>query len=261
MHPGADALTRTAERPRQRVGVVPGCEGTAVWVRRIGTIPSAREYRVRWHERAPACVVLAQPPTRSPMQANGLGGNRGGCVDRVGGSVKKCARPPPLSGPRPLPWPGDRVGGSVKTRARDRGKKKGRRFGRPPWAHYRDDRAGGARRGPGTSARYRSSARFNRRHARHKPRRFAALLVPPLCTGRTVALVSGPPAPQRAHPSSPLLGAAVPRRNTGPSPPSNRNSLMRALSRTRSRVHPRSARCATKMPAAHSRGRPGIGWM
>ena len=235
MHPGADALTRTAERPRQRVGAVPGCEGTAVWVRRIGTIPSAREYRVRWHERAPACVVLAQPPTRSPMQANGLGGNRGGCVDRVGGSVK--------------------------TRARDRGKKKGRRFGRPPWAHYRDDRAGGARRGPGTSARYRSSARFNRRHARHKPRRFAALLVPPLCTGRTVALVSGPPAPQRAHPSSPLLGAAVPRRNTGPSPPSNRNSLMRALSRTRSRVHPRSARCATKMPAAHSRGRPGIGWM
>jgi hypothetical protein len=50
-----------------------------------------------------------------------------------------CATPP--IGAEPLPWPGDRVGGSVKTRARNRGKKKGGRFVRPPWERYRADRA------------------------------------------------------------------------------------------------------------------------
>jgi hypothetical protein len=219
MHPGADALTRTAERPRQRVGDGPRMRGHR------GVGPSNRDHPE--HARVPSSLAWARAP---PMGAEA----------------------PALAwGPR---W------GKHQNNQPSR-RKKGGGFGRPPWARYRDNRAGGARRGPGTSARYRSSARFNRRHARHKPRRFAALLVPPLCTGRTVAIVSGPPAPQRAHPSSPLLGAAVPRRNAGPSPPSNRNSLMRALSRKRSRAHSRSARCATKTPAAHSRGRPGIGEM
>jgi hypothetical protein len=209
------------------------------------------------HTRHPS---LARPRLGfwcNPIRAPRCGRTASAAIGGV--RPKACPTSPPIGAEAPcLGWE-PRYGQHQNNQPSRR--KKGGGFGRPPWARYRDDRAGGARRGPGTSARYRSSARFNRRHARHKPRRFAALLVPPLCTGRTVALVSGPPAPQRAHPSScPPLGA-VPRRNAGPSPPSNRNSLMRALSRTRSRAHPRSARCATKTPAAHSRGRPGIGEM
>ncbi len=152
MHPGADALTRTAERPRQRVGVVPGCEGTAVWVRRIGTIPSTREYRVRWHERAPACLVLVQPPTRSPMQANGLGGNRGGAWTALGGASKSVRDLPPYRGRGPCPGLGTALGGASKpAHATPERKRATVSRGRPGSVTVMIT-PGSARRGPGTAS-------------------------------------------------------------------------------------------------------------
>jgi hypothetical protein len=147
----AAALTRTAERPRQRVGVVPGCEGTAVWVRRIGTIPSTREYRVRWHGRAPACLVLVQPPTRSPMQANGLGGNRGGAWTALGEASKSVRDLPPYRGRGPCPGLGTALGEASKPAhaiaGRKRAAESGGRLGRATVLPA----PGSVRRGPGTA--------------------------------------------------------------------------------------------------------------
>jgi hypothetical protein len=64
---------------------------------------------------------------------------------------KPAQYPPPLSGPRPLPVPGDRVGGSTKTTNRVSGKRAAVSCGRPEGATV-PIAPGSARRGPGTAS-------------------------------------------------------------------------------------------------------------